>query len=100
MWTSFKGPRSSAKRNTSSITRSPRSSSVQKPQDQQPDPTDEKAGHDREIETKIPPVDHDVTSQTTEPEPAEPRPQQPDQDEYETDSDEPPAHDLVSELRI
>src|SRR6516165_9388325 len=69
MSTSFKNPRSSAKRNTSPITRSPRSSSVQKPQDQRYHPTNDEAGHDREIETEIPPFDHDVARQTTEPEP-------------------------------
>jgi hypothetical protein len=57
-------------------------------------------GHDREIETEIPPFDHDVARQTTKPEPAEPRPQQPDNDEYETYPDEPPAYDPASEFRI
>src|SRR6516162_10392097 len=68
MWTSFNGPRSSAKRNTSSITCSPRGSSIQEPQDQRYDPTNDEAGHDREIETEIPPFDHDVARQMTEPE--------------------------------
>src|SRR6516162_711893 len=100
MWTSFNGPRSSAKRNTSSITCSPRGSSIQEPQDQRYDHTNDEAGHDREIETEIPPFDHDVARQTTEPEPAEPRPRQPDDDEYETDPDEPSAHSPGPEFRI
>jgi len=32
--------------------------------------------------------------------PAEPRPQQPDQDKYETDPDEPSAHDPTPKFRI
>src|SRR6516164_645900 len=100
MWTSFTGPRSSAKRNTSSITCSPRGSSIQEAQDQRYDPTNDEAGHDREIETKIPPFDYDVARQTTEPEPSEPRPQQADNDERETDLDQPPAHTPAPEFRI
>src|SRR5271166_5345615 len=94
MWTSFRGPSSSAKRNASSITSSLMGSlSVQQPKDQRHDGTDHEARRDREIEAEVSALDHDVAGQPTEPELAEPRPQQPDRYQHQAHSDEPPAHD-------
>src|SRR5271157_2767701 len=93
MWTSLRGPSSSARRNASSITSSSSGSSVQEPQDQRHNQADDEARHDREIEPEISALDYDVAGQPTEPELAEPRPQQPDRYQHQAHSDEPPAHD-------
>src|SRR6516162_4052829 len=95
MWTSLRGPSSSARRNASSITSSPSGSSVQEPQDQRHDQADAKARYDREIEAEISALDHDVAGEPTEPELAEPRPQWPDGYQNQAYSDEPPAHDPI-----
>jgi hypothetical protein len=71
MWTSLKGPSSSAKRNVSF---SNAQVIVQKPEDQRHNPANDEAGHDWEIETEFATLDDDVSGQSTEPEPTEPRP--------------------------
>ena len=64
----------------------PRGLTVQQPEDEPQDHTDDEARHDREMKAEVPALDHDVAGQPTEPEFAEPWPQRLDDNEHEDQS--------------
>src|SRR5215510_15725230 len=69
---------------------------VEQPKDERQYHADDQAGDDRKVEAEGASLDHDIPGQPPEPEFPEPFPRQPDGYEYETNRDEPAAHELLS----